>query len=197
MERPFQRRFSKKLYDPRNIDGDSRNETFEMIRTLHQALEKYPEFIGIDPFGSTIKGYSNGESDIDICILIDSESCDTEEKLDSLKSIIFGTVRETIGVFPVNIHCIPIFIEKDMITDQVYSPNFFGVGKLIRLFRRVSGKKILEYRKIAVDEMRELDEDELDYLVSCMVREMVELEFESWKKIKKRAKIKWYKLEGN
>lgn len=76
MERPFEDRFAKKLYDARDIEGNPQREVFEVIRMLEGLLSDIPGFIGIDPFGSTVKGYGSDieRSDIDINILVDELS---------------------------------------------------------------------------------------------------------------------------
>lgn len=64
--------FEKKLYIPRNSEGEPNQRTLEIIRELEEKFEQNPAFIGIVPRGSTVHGYSTERSDIDLLILFDS-----------------------------------------------------------------------------------------------------------------------------
>lgn len=64
--------FEKKLYIPRDAEGEPNREELKKIREIENILKNHPAFVGLAPFGSIIKGYSKGDSDIDINIIYDS-----------------------------------------------------------------------------------------------------------------------------
>lgn len=57
---------------------------------FYELQKKYPECVGVTFFGSTVKGYDNKQSDIDLCLYFDSSKI--------IKSLKFS------GHFPPNIH---------------------------------------------------------------------------------------------
>lgn len=71
MGRGFEARMHR-VYDTRDYKGD-RTDTVKFLRTLHETLEASlgEAFIGIDPFGSSMKGYFDPESsDWDVGVLL-------------------------------------------------------------------------------------------------------------------------------
>ena len=62
----------EKLYVPRSFEGEKSEKFFEVLRFIEDELTAYPWFIGIAPYGSQTKGYSNEESDIDLYVFCDN-----------------------------------------------------------------------------------------------------------------------------
>jgi predicted nucleotidyltransferase len=160
-------RLTKKLYDPRDVEGSQDVETFEAVRMLEKALSEYPEFIGLDPFGSTMKGYSTPDSDIDIEILIDVGvddivdnirtvtriTSEIEVKARSVANSLKGELHKDIhtSIFIVNKNENSKRIQYELAGDE---DDALIVGNLFRIVR---GPKIQEYRKSAIENMLRLN----------------------------------------
>lgn len=59
------------LFHPWDAFGGENTEAWEFIRSLDKKLSRYPWYVGLSPFGSTLKGYSTSASDVDLTILYD------------------------------------------------------------------------------------------------------------------------------
>jgi predicted nucleotidyltransferase len=57
------------LYNVWNVEGEPNLEETAILHEMQEKLKNEPEFVGIVPFGSTMKGYNTPSSDIDITIL--------------------------------------------------------------------------------------------------------------------------------
>lgn len=64
--------FEKKLYTPRDIEGEPNIEELRQIKELERVLEQHPKFVGLALIGSIAQGYSIESSDIDVNVLFDT-----------------------------------------------------------------------------------------------------------------------------
>ena len=175
----IEQRLNKKLYDPRTLEGSADTNTFESLRELENNLSDIPEFVGLDPFGSTMKGYATSDSDIDIWIYIDvgvDDIVDNINKVTSITDQIKERARETEEFIKaekgkeVNAK---IFIINENDNSKRIQTQLRGENDALivgSLFRKLTGKKIVRYRKAAVEEIELLD----DLAQRRVVRSMAE-----------------------
>lgn len=64
--------FEKKIYIPRDIEGESLTQELAEVRQIEAKFDNVPEFISIVGEGSIFKGYNVETSDIDLVLLYDS-----------------------------------------------------------------------------------------------------------------------------
>ncbi len=210
MERPFENRFASKLYDARDVEGKAQREVFEVVQMLEGLLNDIPGFIGIDPFGSTVKGYGSDadRSDIDINILVDESSvAEGDEELggggseNRKRKALYARVKRDIALvakmYPQKISPSLVFINEKknslyirnhcmQLCNPVSWSDFTTLNDIAQLFRRVSGKKIGEYRQRLVNEIQKVPIHEREIMVQLMAARLVAFEMLNWNKIQKR-----------
>lgn len=64
--------FETKLFIPRDTEGEQNRKELSIIREFETELRKFEIFVGVAPYDSVMKGYKNGESDLDMKIAVDS-----------------------------------------------------------------------------------------------------------------------------
>ncbi|MFZ2188926.1 MAG: hypothetical protein WAV73_05190 [Candidatus Moraniibacteriota bacterium] len=70
-----QESLEKKVFNPKDIEGNFNKETLSIVRDIHESLEKEKGYVGLIIFGSSVQGYySNENSDLDIYFMHDSSS---------------------------------------------------------------------------------------------------------------------------
>ena len=138
--------FKNHLYIPRNVEGEQNKEQTELLRKLEEVLKRRPEFVGLAPSGSVMKGYSNEKSDFDVWVVVDS-SC-LVSPLDCLNSSSeeFKEFTEQ-GMHVLILHIaneIDIGSYEYMKDNKKFEPRI--VGAVATLTGLVTGSKIDKYR---------------------------------------------------
>ena len=175
--------FETKLYNPRDIGGEPNTEEIKDIRYLENKLSQIPEFVSLSIHGSTVKGYSNETSDVDITILFDSngikynskEYWQIQERLSKIaqetKSEVWDRKKEK-GQRPKNFQFRYVDIGSDVVENEPMSKNRYK--KLALLFSLSTGKKIDGYRKYWVDRMNKLPTNEKETWISGIINVLIE-----------------------
>jgi len=100
--------FFDHLYVVRGVGEKPNKKEIKQLREIARALGEIPAFVGVTPYGSTVKGYINESSDLDIAILIDSSndgaSAGTEEEIKSRLEEILGVDTFNCTFVDVNPH---------------------------------------------------------------------------------------------
>ncbi len=174
-EKRRRRRMETKLYIARDIEGNPNREDLRAIREIEEELKKHPCFIGIAPFGSTMRGYGENYpvykrihgTDLDITIIYN------DEKLSNKEIIKFhNQVTHSIANINLKRHVHVSFcglsdkkIEKDIesikkIENQASNPQHLENSHLIKFLYNASmacsGNKIEEYREEIREKLNKL-----------------------------------------
>jgi hypothetical protein len=68
-----QETLEKKVFNPKDIEGNYNKETLNIARGIHASFEKEKGYVGLIVFGSAVQGYySNENSDLDVYFMYDS-----------------------------------------------------------------------------------------------------------------------------
>ena len=202
----FYERFSNKLYSPRDIEGNPNFETFRVVDTIYEALAEESDFVGVEPFGSTMKGYSHEESDFDVRILVDVKDKMNFENIDDTDEIIkIGSevhhrteyLKEKAKQALVSkgfdcdkLHLLIFTISKEENTKRIQSGLIRDendaeiVGALFKMFK---GTRINEFRDPVVAELKKLPEAERLNQVQLMAVTLAESELKNFHKIQQRT----------
>jgi predicted nucleotidyltransferase len=155
--------FERKLHVSRTKDGEKIPEVKGQIRKFHERMQEVNGFIGLAFFGSTLKGYSNEDSDIDCFILFDAIAEDdavVREKITNkaraVKEEMENDGKRKIQFFVRNINPERF---KRLCLEQA-SNEVFPTLKIAQALRTicsvVTGKKINAYRKLFADSVKSL-----------------------------------------
>jgi predicted nucleotidyltransferase len=74
-----------KLIDATDLEGNKNELVFEVADKINKELLKFPEYIGVFPFGSQTKGYNEKGSDVDVFVFLERTNCDILDVLDDIK----------------------------------------------------------------------------------------------------------------
>jgi len=202
----FYERFNSKLYNPRDIEGNPNSEMFRAVDIVYETLTGDEDFVAVEPFGSTMKGYSNEDSDFDIRILVDvkdrmdfKDTDNTDEMLtkgsevhhrtekikykaiQALEDGGFDSEKLHILIFTVSKKANVVRIENGLNEDE---SDARVVGALFKMFK---GEGINDFRDSAIAELRKLSEPERLRQTRLMAVALSESELHSFNKIKQRA----------
>lgn len=198
----FHEQFSQKLYNPRSIEGAANNEVFEIVKIIHQSLEDQKEFVAVEPFGSSVEGYSTADSDVDLRLYF--ELPDIPEKIDIDEFVLKCTENHNrteelkqkalealaqMNFSTDNIHVLIFALSKaeNILRVQRGLNGEGDAGTLGALFKIVKGARIEEFRDSVVGELKKLSEEERSRQVELMAVALAESELMSFRKIKART----------
>jgi len=185
-----------KLIDAMNIEGKKNEKVFEIAKRLERELSQFPEFIGVFPFGSRTKGYSDENvinsksgmkgSDYDMCIL--------EDKL--LKTE--GLINEQLGKVGLEYRKKGVtieFIEQDFCMKnlrdlfdmaEMVGPDYLYAECFANLCRVGLGQKLKEWRNAICMEISKLPKEKKETVLQLFSDNLVLLERKSLPKITER-----------
>ncbi|MES2436652.1 MAG: hypothetical protein V4519_01455 [Patescibacteria group bacterium] len=192
-ETPQENNFGEKLYSPRDIDGNKNSEIIEQVRDLEERLTPYPWFIGVSPFGSTMKGYSNEESDLDVRILYDEPILKTSDDLE-----LYRNMNEWAAQFKgktgrdLNVLLEPIDSNRvreyfTIIKNRSFAPI---PSELVNMCKMTTGHVIDAYRSSMVAGFSMLGDKQKDFVLSGLLNEFKRDEYASLEKFKNRVDSK-------
>lgn len=170
--------FKKKLYLARSAEGESNKEHLELLREFASEMGEYPEFVGLAPKGSVVKGYSNEISDIDVTILFDSGKLrennidrdkDEEEFLGETETL---RKYKTEGIqfffldlnFELNTESFDIQAE-----DAENSMGYFFKKTLVELTKITLGDDVENYREVYKEKLNTIKEEHKREKIKQMV----------------------------
>lgn len=172
-------KMEQKLYLPRFLEGGIDRRALAMVHEFEKAFREHHFFVGVAPFGSSFKGYSQELSDIDIRILVDtSQEVDPWEELRR-----FGAAADNFGVEmskrygrKVEVLVQDLMVERtltDFESGQYQSWKNFQLLRLADLSGLVIGARAKELRlriaealhKIPLERQRFLMRKVLDFLM--------------------------------
>jgi len=182
-----------KLIDTTNIEREKNEKVFEITRRIEQELSRFPNFIGVFPFGSRVKGYSDENimephsglkgSDYDMHVFENWNILEDESVTDTLCEI--GTEYRKKGI---KIHFLEQPLrEKDLfclfdVADMV-GTEYTHVQSFATLCRAGRGEKINEWRNKVKEEISRLPKEKQetlfqlfsDFLVSSDKRSLLKI----------------------
>lgn len=187
--KPSPESFERKLFIPRNVEGEQNQKELEVIRTLEERLKDHPAFVGLAPGGSVMRGYSNEFSDIDIWVIFDPSKVppDDHERINKGGSNIFRDFRER-GVHFFFISLSPKALD---LGSHVSAKNTTDFGHeipdiLATMTGIVTGKKIDRYRAQIREELQQLTSAQREALKQQALDTLKERDRMSMKKLTKR-----------
>jgi len=202
----FYEKFNSKLYNPRDIEGNPNSEMFRAVDIVYETLTGEEDFVAVEPFGSTMKGYSNKDSDFDIRILVDvkdkmdfKDNDDTDEMVTRGSEVYHRTEKiknkaikalEDGGFDSEKLHILIFVVSKKANVARIENglnkdeSDARVVGALFKIFK---GERINDFRDSAIAELRKLSEPELLRQTRLMAVALSESELLSFNKIKQRA----------
>jgi hypothetical protein len=206
----FKERFSRKLYNPRNIEGVAKKEVFEIVEIIYRTLADEKEFVGVAPFGSSVNGYSTRASDIDVRLYLELPDIPKDLKIRMLlgldvddflirsgenhartKELTEKAIKalEQMNFDISNIHVLPFVLSKaENIIRIQKGLNEEGDAEIIgALFRIVKGGRIKEFRDSAIEQLKKLSEEERNRQVELIAQALSQSELMSFHKINDRT----------
>lgn len=162
--------FEKKLYIPRDVEGNPNKEDLAFLHFLQERLSKKKGFVGIALFGSVVSGYSIEESDIDIYMLYDDPEGFGGKIVLDLRKNIQDAMKEQSRTFHLLCHNINFDFLMHYIETDVESPQL--VTELGVMSRLVLGKKIDAYRERFVAEIQKLSSEQRDILRNAIIENL-------------------------
>lgn len=160
--------FEKKIYIPRDIDGEPRIQELTEVRQIEAKFDDFPEFVSVVGEGSIFKGYSVETSDIDLVLLYDSsdrkynsdeyweQRRELSETAKKIKEEIWEQRKEE-KQRPRNITFRLIDVNQDILENQFKRKRYDQLAYLLKLS---TGKKIESYRSYWIKKINSLPEDE-------------------------------------
>lgn len=176
--------FEKKLYIPRDVEGEPNKEDLEFLHSLQEKLSEKNGFVGIAPFGSVVSGYSTEQSDMDLYMLYDDPKVFGGETGAELWKEIQNLTKDRNRKFNILSHNINFdfllhYIKTDIASTQLATE----LGAMSRL---VTGDRIREYRKKFVAELEKLPQEQKSILLNNIMASLSEKDAASLAKRKER-----------
>lgn len=173
MNKSFEGRLGRHLYETRDIEGNQSGEAVRFVHDLHRALEDIPEFIGIDLYGSSVKGYANQYSDIDIRILMEASNKDISIKMEANKRCRALKDQYNYGEGNNNekIQHEYYWIDENLISSVMKSDRYNArkVGPLMPLFRKITGERIENIRNSIRSEFEQQSSERKKEFITAIV----------------------------
>ena len=109
-----------KLVDATDIEGVKNQEAFDIARDIEKKLSQFPNFVGVVPFGSRMKGYSSEKegSDYDMDILVDGD-IEPANPSSVLLSHLVDFLDEQYGERGIRVHLNPILLTTNEILKEI------------------------------------------------------------------------------
>jgi len=179
---------SNKLFDATDIEGGKNKLVFEVAEKVNKELSKFPEFIGVFPFGSQTKGYSNAESDIDAYVLY-------EKWTDEIDDVLRATENEY-KEKNIAVHFIETTYGKKEI-EKIWDDNRSLLAGSSVIFRPGKGPKIEQYRTALKTELNQLPDKKKNARIEEIIALLMYNDEASLPKMKERMaefdKEEWLK----
>lgn len=191
-------RMETKLYLPRDVEGKPNKEELKIVGKIEKELSKYPSFIGVALLGSVVTGYNNSdgepdygdegkqESDIDMLLLFDRNKITSGYEFDDIDANNFKLAVDLEQEHGKRIHFAYLVINTDEIKGKLKNLEGFPVVTLADMSRLVTGKKINEYRKPIVEEIKKLSPEEKKEFVDILTQYLFDIDTPSLEKRKER-----------
>lgn len=186
--------FEKKLHIARSVEGNPNIEGIEIIRQLEREMSKYESFVGLAPFGSTLSGYGNKESDVDVLILYDEPDINSADKSDYDK--LWPRAFEWQEEMQKNGHKVDFILQNVNLDYLLRSLKFWisdrgNLGEYVpesleAMTRVVTGNKIEKYRKELAAKLRELDPEQKRIVADEILKSLLKRDESSLSKRKRR-----------
>lgn len=162
-------RASRHLYETRDVMGDRRPEAVRIAHILHERLQDIPGFIGIDLYGSSVKGYADDSSDVDMRIIVDNS--DIETSTADIATMIKERVEQYGKEATLSIQCSVSYVSQQMI-QEVFQGDLekktLKIREVVPIFRKVTGKKIDGMRSVARDALSQIDPDKREKCIDII-----------------------------
>ncbi len=186
-----------KIVDATNIDGKKNQYVFEVTKRIEKELSKFPEFIGVFPFGSRVKGYGSEDiietktgmkgSDYDVYILADNALSWGAEDLYEHSAIIGNEYRK-LGIKIefiiqyINIRNLDGLLEML----DIVGPEYLSLVSFSNLLRPGRGKKIKAWRNVVKEELLKMTKEKREKLLRLFSDSLVFADKRSLLKITER-----------
>jgi predicted nucleotidyltransferase len=178
--------FEKKLFIPRDAEGNPNTEALQEVREIEGRLEAHQAFVGVQIFGSTLGGYSIESSDLDIKILYDAAESESEIE-GQLATIMNSVIAETLNdPSRKQVRYRTSNINIDLMISDLESNNPAGIITASDLFFKVAGKRIENYRQRFADFVRTLPQEERARIEEQILNEIMSRELEKLPKLEER-----------
>jgi predicted nucleotidyltransferase len=185
MNERFLNHFSKKLYHATDIEGRKNTEVIKTLRELQTELEKFPEFVGLSLYGSTMKGYSEEESDIDFAILYDERKSDSPINLLKAACDFIGKNNK------IKLSPFPIGLNTELIKKLLASPErsniFEGIQRAKMIFYNTIGNRAKAYRSEIVKIIESFNPQIKEMLIKELIMHLQAIEETTRSKLNERA----------
>ena len=164
-----------KIIDATDLEKDKNDIVFEVCEKVNEELSKFPEFVGVFPFGSQTKGYNNETSDVDVYVLYE----DTKEELhNALKSI-----KQQYDKIGITVHVIESQFSKFDIS--LMKRDHLSLSACL-IWRSGRGPKIEFWRNEMRNEMVNLSKEKQSAHIQEVVTYFVNTDEKSFWKMKER-----------
>ena len=175
-----------RLFDATDIEGKRNKLIFEICARVNNGCSKFPEFIGVFPFGSHMKGYNNEESDIDIYVL--EEKFSQGANMNNISKVLENIKKE----YKEKNAKINFFADK---FGDVELRNFSNInlatGTIVGwsglLWSRGRGPKIKYWRNKIKEEINKLPEEQKEEKVMAIVSSLMRRDRHSFPKMEERT----------
>jgi hypothetical protein len=163
----FEKGFGEKLYIPRDAEENPDYQAFAVLDDLSETLDKDPQFVGVAPFGSRMRGYSmKDRSDLDVMMLIDA----TEENKDEVMGRVYDeTVRvareKQISMTPVYSNVNMEGLMRGLKMEQSSQDFVVAACAVADLCEAAKGRKVKSYQHELAAKLTTLDPE----IVAAMV----------------------------
>lgn len=183
----MERHFEGKLYNPRSAEGEPNWAELKQIRELDEALSSHEGYVGLAPYGSTIGGYSNKDSDIDVKIFFDNDIYKKHDYKDrynfeALSKITEAARKSFRNQGERDVHIYFHDITLNTFTKPEFTDPFEYGHRAADIFRMTTGDKIDAYREKVVDYVRQFSQDYQDTFKRAVAGKLLEFERASIKK---------------
>ncbi|MCX6752537.1 MAG: nucleotidyltransferase domain-containing protein [Candidatus Nomurabacteria bacterium] len=174
--------FEKKLFIFRDTEGHESKRELRVIDRINDELCKEKSFVGIVPFGSTVLGYREGNSDLDIQVMYDSllnDGEDEEQVLERIKRVCDKLKTEIKNEYnlEVSFQDTPLdFSFNEMLSELKEGKYFSNSRHIAWLLRLGKGPKIEYYRKQIAECFRGLPEKNISEITNWIVDSIMSFE---------------------
>lgn len=193
VEQVIPRNLDNKLFDARDIEGNIRSEDINNIRELNELISERPSIVGIGVYGSTVGGYSNEDSDLDLRLLWDSsEEGYSYKTVKANKEFVENAIANIDGFKNKKVTFIENDLNPEYMKASLESQNLGHIDSSVyqsiaQVCRLVPGKKIDKYRQIYAEEIGKQPKWLQEEVISKVVNYFVEEDANRNYKIRKRT----------
>jgi len=175
-----------KLASLETKDGKLDFEAHLVAEAADSMLKENPAYIGVSPFGSAVRGYSDENSDVDLAIFFDPSFLQGQLGAEKLVANTRDQISEK-KLTSRNIHCLGTFVDKTALFATLKSYNFSDVTLWLYIFSpNAIGPRVEEYRRMVADEIRNEPQEKKEQIINKLARAIVYGEREAIGKIRRR-----------